>query len=174
MQSQTILAISLFFHLSATVIWIGGLVITSVLVWPEARRTLSDSPALAAFLHRLRRRFTPLANMSLAVLIVTGLTQMSMDVNYDGVMQFTNPWSRAILLKHVALAGMVVAGLLLQYGVAPAMERAAVLMERAKGEAGLAAQADWARLRQREIRLTWLNLALAVVVLACSAWAGSI
>jgi uncharacterized membrane protein len=35
MMSQPILAISLFFHLLATVFWIGGLVTLTVLVWPE-------------------------------------------------------------------------------------------------------------------------------------------
>src|SRR6187549_2402877 len=101
MNNQTILAISLFFHLMSTVIWIGGLVILSILVFPEARRALENQPALYTLLSRIRKRFTPLSNLALAVLIVTGLTQMSLDSNYEGILQITNTWSVVLLLKHI-------------------------------------------------------------------------
>lgn len=165
-MSPLILAISFFFHLVATVVWIGGLVIMTILVWPEMRRTLEREPALFALLSRLRRRFVPLANLSLVVLVVTGLIQMAGNPNYDGLMQFSNEWSRAILLKHIAIAGMVICGVVLQYGVSPALERASLLLERGKGD-----PAEWERLRRREIRLTWLNVVLGIAVLGFTAWA---
>ncbi len=117
--SPSILAISYFFHLIATIVWIGGLVILMVMVLPEARRVLGENPAFYTLLARLRQRFFPLSNFSLALLVVTGLIQMSGDPHYDGVLQFTNEWSKVILLKHVAIAGMFVCGLALQYWVAP-------------------------------------------------------
>lgn len=169
MSQSTILAISLFFHLTATVIWVGGLLLTVLLVWPEVRRTLSQSPELHRLLQRLRLRFTPWANLSLAVLIVTGLVQMSLNPNYDGLMQFNNPWSRVILFKHIALLGMIVSGAVLQLWVFPALERASLLIERGQG-----GDDDHERLRRQEVRLTWLNAGLGVAVLAFSAWAGSL
>ena len=168
-MSPLILAISYFFHLVATVIWIGGLVILVILVWPEARRALEGSPALYTLLARLRQRFTPLSNLSLAVLVVTGLIQMTADPNYDGMLQFTNEWSRVILLKHIAIGGMFVCGLALHYWVAPALERASLLAQRGKGDAG-----EYARLRRTEVRLTWLNDILGILVLAFTAWATAI
>lgn len=165
-MSQSTLAISYFFHLIATVVWIGGLVILVLLVWPEARRILASSPALYGLLTRLRKRFFPLANLSLAVLIVTGLFQMAGDPNYEGMLQFDNQWSQVMLLKHVAIGGMVISGLLLQLGVVPALERASLLAERGKGDA-----AEWERLRRREVRLTWLNVGLGMLVLGFTAWA---
>lgn len=169
MTSQPLYALSLFFHISATVIWIGGLLVTVLLVWPEMRRVLEEQPSLYRLLSRLRKRFFPLSNLALAVLIVTGLFQMTADPNYDGVMQITNEWSRVMLLKHLTIAVMAVAGLILQYGVIPALERASLLVERGKGSLE-----DWSKLRQREIRLTWVSALLGVVVLALSAWAGSL
>jgi putative copper export protein len=169
MSNQTILAISLFFHLVSTAIWIGGLMILSILVFPEARRVLENQPALYTLLSRLRKRFTPLSNLALAVLIATGLTQMSLDPNYNGILQFDNTWSVVMLLKHITIIGMVVCGLILQYAVAPALERASLLAERGKGN-----PEEWAHLRQREVRLTWLNVILGVMVLGFSAWAGSL
>lgn len=165
-MSPLILAISYFFHLVATVVWIGGMVILALLVWPEARRVLADSPGLYRFLTRLRKRFLPWSNLSLAVLIVTGLIQMTADPNYEGMLKFSNDWSRAILLKHIAIAGMVFCGIALQFWVVPALERASLLVEREQGD-----PETWARLRRYEVRLTWLNIALGILVLAFTAWA---
>lgn len=164
--SQTVLAIAYFFHLIATVVWVGGLVVLTILVWPEARRTLGGNPALEPLLAGLRRRFMPLTNFSLVVLTVTGLVQMTGDPNYDGVLQFGNEWSRVILLKHVAIAGMFACGLILQFNTIPALERASLLAERGKGD-----PTTWSRLRRTEMRLTWINVALSILVLAFTAWA---
>ncbi len=165
-MSPSILAISYFFHLLATIFWIGGLAVLTIMVLPEARRVLGTNPAFYSFLARLRRRFLPLTNLSLAVLVVTGLIQMSGDPHYDGVLQFTNEWTRVILFKHIAVVGMFVCGLALQFGVAPALERATLLAEHHKGDPD-----DLERLRRRESRLTWLNLLLGVLVLGFTAWA---
>ena len=165
-MSTSVLAFSYFFHLLATVFWIGGLVVLVVLVWPESRRVLEGNPALHQFLTRVRRRFLPLSNLSLAVLVVSGLLQMTGDPNYEGVLQFTNEWSRVILLKHIAIAGMFICGLALQLWVAPALERVALLAERGKDD-----PTEWARLHRAEVRLTWANLGLGVLVLAFTAWA---
>lgn len=168
-MSQSILAISYFFHLIATIIWVGGLVVMVILVWPELRRTLTGNPALLTLLTRLRQRFFPMTHLSLAVLIVTGLIQMTGDPNYEGVLQFTNEWSRVILLKHIAIGGMFVCGMVMQFWVMPALERASLLIERGKGD-----PAEWERLRRSEVRLTWVNTLLGVVVLGFTAWATAI
>lgn len=165
-MSPSILAISYFFHLIATIVWIGGLAILTIMVLPEARRVLGTNPEFYSLLARLRKRFTPLSNLSLVVLVVTGLVQMAGDSNYDGVLQFTNEWSRVILYKHIAVLGMFVCGLALQYWVVPSLERATLLAERHKGDA-----AELDRLRARETRLTWVNLILGMLVLGFTAWA---
>ena len=103
------------------------------------------------------------------MLVVTGLFQMTADPNYEGVLQFTNEWSRAILLKHIAIAGMVICEVALQFWVVPALERATLLLERSKGDA-----AEWERLHKLEVRLTWVNLILGVLVLGFTAWATAI
>lgn len=168
-MSPSFLALSYFVHLIATVVWIGGLVILTILVLPEARRTLADHPALLAFTGRLRKRFTPLTNLSLVVLVATGMFQMAGDSNYDGFLQFNNAWSIAMLLKHLAVIGMVGAGVLLQFGTLPALERASMLLERGKGDT-----ADYERLRRRESQLTWVNTLLGIAVLAFTAWATAV
>ncbi len=165
-MSPLFLAISYFFHLVATVVWLGGLALLVLMVWPETRRALSQHPAVYTFLSRLRRRFFPIANFSLLVLVVTGMFQMPASPHYEGMLAFDNEWSRAILFKHIAVVGMVICGLALQYLVAPALERASLLVERGKGDPD-----EFARLRRREVRLTWANVGLGALVLAFTAWA---
>jgi uncharacterized membrane protein len=165
--------VSLFFHLLATVVWIGGLVLMTVLVWPEARNALAQgtNPALMTYLDRLRNRFNPLATLSLIVLIVTGLYQMARDPNYEGVLQFNNTWSRAILIKHIAVIGMIIAGAVMQWSVIPAIERANLYLSQGKKAPNLP---DVESLRRRERRLVVVNCALGVLVLMFTAIATSV
>src|SRR6478736_1503229 len=126
---DALLAFSFFLHLVATIVWLGGLLFMIVIVWPETRALIArqdQSGALLDLLDRLRKRFYPLANLSLIVLIVTGLFQMDRNPHYDGLLQLTNDWTRAILLKHVAVLGMLVVGVLAQWVVIPALDRASL------------------------------------------------
>lgn len=158
-----ILALSYWLHMIATIVWVGGLALMALVVWPGARAVLGPGPQLAALLRTLQRRFEPLAWGSLAVLIATGLTQMAANENYTGLLQIDNAWAVAILIKHLAIGGMVLIGLYLQFTVQPALTRLALLESR-----GLDAP-DAQSLRRRELALTRLNLLCGILVLGFTA-----
>ena len=164
--SPSLLAPSLFLHLLATVVWLGGLFLLTLLVWPEARRSLADNPERYRLLERLQRRFQPFSWLSIVVLLVTGLYQMTVNPHYEGMLQFNNSWSRAILLKHLAMAGMVVCGILLQWRVVPALRRVGWLLDQGRCDAG-----EWQRLRRQELRLARMSVALGLLVLLFTALA---
>ena len=164
-MSEAALAISLFFHIAATVIWIGGILLITFMVVPELNRVLAEQPALLQLLRRLRERFTVLGNLALAILVVTGVLQMSTDPNYEGLLSFSNRWSQVLLLKHILIIALAALGLMLQFGLAPALERTSLLLERGAGDADA-----WQTLRARERRLTLLIALLALAILAASAW----
>jgi len=168
-MSQSVLVISLFFHILATVVWIGGILIITLLVIPEVNRILADQPALYKTLQRLRKRFYPISNLALVVLIVTGLSQMTADPEYDGLLQFDNTWSQVLLVKHMLIIIMALVGVVLQFSIAPALERTTLLLERGKGDS-----TEWDKLRGREQRLTWVMIGLAILILAMSAWLSAI
>ena len=69
------------------------------------------------------------------------------------------------MFKHIAILGMFVCGLILQYQVVPELERATLLVEHHKGD-----PAELERLRRSEARLTWINVGLGVLVLGFTAW----
>jgi putative copper export protein len=102
--SHSLLAGSFFLHLAATVVWIGGMALLVLVIYPLQRR-VNDDPA--RLLDAIEARFRPLANFSLLVLLVTGVFQTGNDEFYGGLFNFDNDWSRAMLGKHIAFAGMV-------------------------------------------------------------------
>ena len=101
---QAALTIAFWFHMAATIVWIGGLFYQAVVVNPVLERFPDQRGRLAI---DLRRRFQPLAWLSLFVLIGTGLLQMSGNPNYVGLFAITNPWSRTILTKHIVIGLMI-------------------------------------------------------------------
>lgn len=164
-MSPYLLALNYWLHLMATVVWIGGLATMALVVSPGLARSMGDDGRRADVLAELRRRFRPLANLSLAVLLVTGMVQLAGDANYDGFLRLSNTWARAILLKHVAVGGMVLVSVYLQWSLGPAIERARLLAARAGSEAQLPA------LHARERLIARVNIALSVVVLLLTALA---
>ena len=111
---STVLAVLFAVHLLAAVVWIGGLVMLALVVTPGVQRVLRPATAgktpaqnpIEAMLTELERRFTPLANLSLVVLVATGMLQMSVNENYGGFLQLSNTWAWAMLFKHLASIGL--------------------------------------------------------------------
>lgn len=151
------LALAFWLHMAATIVWIGGLFFQSVVLAPA----LSEISQRAALLERLQRRFQPLAWLSLAVLIGTGLVQMSANPNYQGLLSIGNPWSRAIFAKHLAIG--------LMFGVAG--YQTWVLQPRIARQAMVGATDDS---RRRFNRLAHVNLALGLLVLGLTALARTV
>ncbi len=158
------LAVAFWLHMLATVAWIGGLFVLSLLVLPAARRSLPIAEQ-TALLEAIQRRLDPLAWFSLALLVATGLFQMSANPNYEGFLAVRNPWAVAILIKHLFVGGMVVVGAVQTWGVLPALRRAMLLQQKR----GSARNVDGPRRRQES--LLRLNLVLAIIVLALTALA---
>jgi uncharacterized membrane protein len=165
-----IIAVSYFFHMAATVVWVGGITMLTLIVYPVTRKVLAGNDGLrGTLIAEINRRFSPLAMISLATLIVTGLSQMAVNPNYTGLLKIDNAWAWAILLKHVAFGVMTLIGGYSVWGLTPAITRLALLEARGKLTGD-----ELAGLRRREERLNQLNLAMALVVLVFTALARSV
>lgn len=146
----------------ATVVWIGGLSALALLVVPAARKAVPGE-GYAALLGEVQRRLDPLAWLSLALLVATGLVQMSANPNYEGFLAFDNQWAIAILVKHILFLGMVGISAYMTWFVMPGLRRAALLQ--ARGKEPQAVQG----LQRREAWLLRLNLALGILILGLTA-----
>jgi uncharacterized membrane protein len=149
--------------MAATVAWVGGLVFQSLLL-PSATRSL-EPLSRARLYAALARGFQPVAWISLAVLIFTGLSQMAAHPSYAGFLTIDGRWAQAILAKHLAFGAMVLVAGWQTWGVQPHLDRLLLLQA-----AGAQPSDDElpGTLRSWD-RLTRANAALALVVLALTA-----
>jgi uncharacterized membrane protein len=158
------LSLAYWLHMMATVAWIGGLVALVVLVLPVARRVLA-SDSYAIFLEQVQRRLDPLGWLSLAVLLATGLFQLSANPNYEGFISISNRWAVVILIKHILFFGMIGVSAYLTWGILPSLRRMALM--RAKGIEAL----DANKLQKQETLLLRINLFLGILILGLTSLA---
>lgn len=161
-----ILTLSQWLHLLSTVVWLGGLTLMALVAWPAVQKHVLEAKQWA----QLQQRFTPWANLSIVILWITGFLQMTADPNYEGFLDFSTLWAQAILIKHLAVIGMMVFGLYLQWRLQPALARLVLLEKKQPDKAE--EERQW--LAQKENRLVILSLVCAVAVLFCTAVATAI
>lgn len=164
-MSTLTLALIYWLHLIATVIWLGGLAALALIVWPGMLQKSGEDPARGV-LDAIERRFWPLANVSLVMLIVTGTLQMSDDSHYKGFLRIDTPWAIGLLAKHAVIGTIIVASIAIQWSVQPALDRAAMLSRRGD----TAAKQEEAALRLRARQLTLFSFGLGILVLMLTAY----
>jgi uncharacterized membrane protein len=150
-------------HLVATVVWLGGLMMFSLFLYPMLRQHPNRALVLS-----LQKRFRPMANLSLVVLLGTGMVQMSADENYSGFLTIAeNTWSLAMFLKHMAFGGMILLMLFIQFVIVPELERANLLATKGDTTALEAVMA-------REATLTRVLMMLGGIILIFTALATAV
>jgi uncharacterized membrane protein len=158
-------ALVFWLHMLATVAWLGGLAAIAILVLPAAKQVLKPADQLA-FIAGIQKRLEPLAWFSLAILIVTGLFQLSVNPHYDGFLSTSGDWSLAILTKHIFVVLMIIVSAIQTWEVLPAIRRGLVRIEK-----GQVSEEEVRRLQKRETLLLRLNIGLSILILAATAFA---
>lgn len=161
------LAIAYWLHMAATIVWIGGLFFQAAILAPSIARSV-PGPSRAGLLLAVRRRFEPLAWLSLAVLAFTGMMQMAASPHYAGFLQIHDRWSAAILAKHALIVIMVCAAAVQTWVIQPRLDRMVILNAR-----GASPAAELELLLRRQARLSAANLTLGLIVLGLTAIARS-
>lgn len=100
-MSQILIALSVWLHALATVVFIGHYVLLSILYLPALQ---NDG---GTFLSAISKRSRPWMYASLLIFMATGIYLMFADPNYLGVGDFGNFWSAMMLVKHVLIVGMI-------------------------------------------------------------------
>lgn len=148
----------------ATVLWLGSLALLSLIVIPAMRRSL-DAKNQIKLMAAIQKRIDPLAWFSIALLLVTGMFQMSASPNYDGFLAISGQWATSILLKHIVFAAMIGVSAAQTWWLLPSMQRA-MLRQQKNGKL-----VEVATLQKREALLLNLNFVLAILVLGMTALA---
>jgi uncharacterized membrane protein len=158
-----VLAAAFWLHMAATVAWIGGLFFQAAVLNPILAAS-RHSELWEDILHGMRRRFQPIAWLSLAVLVATGLTQMEANPQYQGFLAISNRWAQAILIKHAVIALMVAAAAYQTWYLQPKLERALLLDAKRPSTSNTRQSAV-----RSALRLTRINVILGFAVLALTA-----
>lgn len=157
------LTASFWLHMLATVSWVGGQAIISLILIPLGRKTLPEE-GFQNLISRINKRMSGIGWFSLMILIGTGLIQINANESQSGFLSVTTDWGLAITIKLVVFGVILALTAYQTWSIAPIIERTAILQSRGKTP-----PVEMAALRQREVQLMRVNLALSIIVLLLTA-----
>lgn len=102
-MSEILIAISVWFHALATVVFIGHFVLLAGIYLPALSKN-------GTALSEISKRSRPWMYASLLVFMVTGTHLMLIDAGYLGFMDFGNLWGILMLVKHILIVAMIALG----------------------------------------------------------------
>ena len=103
-MSQILIALSVWLHALATVVFVGHYLLLSGIYLPVLEKNGGT------ILSEISKRSRPWLYGSLLIFILTGTYLMLIDPGYLGFMNFGNFWGILMLIKHILVLGMIAAG----------------------------------------------------------------
>jgi len=140
-------------HSVATVIWIGGITFILFIVIPSAKQVLGIEAG--KLMGDISKRFTPIVNYSIILLIVTGAVLTAVNKQFLGIGNLGNSWSLGLIVKHVLVLGMVAVHFYRGLVLAPKITRTEPASEKAS-------------LQKLSLNLVKVNFCLGLMVLLFS------
>src|SRR4030042_642699 len=154
-----VVALSHFLHVMGTVVWIGGILMTLLVILPGSKAALESPPMVGKLMKEVAKRYTPLANISILLLIATGIIMLYYDKNYTSFLDLKKSWNVVIAIKHSFVATMVLIhfyrGLILN----PKIEKFSSKLDEIRS----------ARLKKISMDLVKVNLVMGIIVLLLTA-----
>lgn len=92
-----------FFHLLATIAWIGGMFFNVLILMPTVSKTL-DPASAGKFMAVLFKRIRVMVYVSLLILFVTGIPMKIASEYYVAIINFDTSWETVSFIKHVFVA----------------------------------------------------------------------
>jgi uncharacterized membrane protein len=113
-MKTVIVSVCHFLHLLATVVWIGGIAMILLVILPGARNSL-DAKNMGEVMKEVARRFTPLANASIVILVITGLLIGHVEKGFFGFGTWETP-GKAVLVLILSCSLMTIYDMLFSGG----------------------------------------------------------
>lgn len=99
-----VLLLSHFLHVLGAIAWIGGILMIIYVILPSSKATIESTPMVGKLMKEVARRFTPLANISIFMLIGTGIVIASYDGSYSSIRNW-NGASHVLIIFKIILVG---------------------------------------------------------------------
>lgn len=152
-MKEVILVLCYWLHLITTVVWIGGIFFILFITIPSAKQVLGAEAG--KLMGETSKRFIPLANYSIIVLIITGVALTAVSKQFTIIENFRNTWSSNLIVKHVLVLGMIAVHFYRGYVLAPEIARTEPASEKAS-------------LQKLSLNLVKVNFFLGLIVLLFS------
>ena len=107
-MSEILIALSTWLHALATVVFIGYFVLLALIYLPAIKDKYDVT--VGEILGEFSKRSRAWMYAALLTFMITGFHLMLVDPYYLGVGNFGNIWSILMLVKHVLILGMILAG----------------------------------------------------------------
>ena len=157
-MSGLVVAISYWLHLIATSVWIGGIIFVLFIAIPSSKNVLgADAGKLMG---EVSKRFTTLANYSIALLVISGVVLMGLSKQLSGIWT-PNSWTTILILKHVLVLGMIIVHFYRGLFLAPKIMKTISATEKAT-------------LQKLSLNLVKVNFSMGIVVLLPSGMASAL
>ena len=149
---QILLGLLNWLHLTATVIWFGGMTTNALIVAPSAGASL-EPPAVGKLMSTIMKRFRPVVYISILIIIITGA--MITSIMNPAFIDLATEWGMVSLIKHVVIAITVIAVIYSFEVLAPKVARVA-----AQGPSP-----ELAQLQKIQMNVAKIGLVMALVIL---------
>lgn len=141
-----------FFHLLATVFWIGGMIFMNFILYPA--QTVIAPAERGKLMGTIAKKFSIFAWLSVAILLVTGLIKTPSGF----LLNTTSHFGLWLTIKHVLILFMIVLGLILSLHLAPKMQKLAPKPGEKPSSGFISNQAILSR-------VSFINMVLGIMVL---------
>lgn len=105
MMRDLLIITSAWLHLISTVVWVGGISFILFVAMPSARQVLGQDAG--KLMGEVSKRFTPLANYSILLLVITGIAMTLLKGYFSGFRFFEGYRSLTLSLKYILAFGMI-------------------------------------------------------------------
>ena len=157
----TLLAIANFLHLIATMTWIGGMIVSRLIIGPALAGLPPETRRSA--MRAIGERGASYTYGALVIFVITGLAMLSQNPNYAGLLVFDTLWTRIILVKHAVIVLLVISTAYVNETV-----------NRKLAALGPGNDTEYARWAERRTDLGDMNFLLGLIILGLTAIATSI
>ena len=132
---------------------------TLFVILPGSKTALESPLIVGKLMKEITKRFTPLANISIILIIVTGIIIFYYDKNYTSFLDLENRWNIVIALKHVFVATMIIIH----------FYRGLILNPKIESFSSQPNEKQASRLKRISLDLVKINFALGIIVLLLTA-----
>ena len=145
-----------FFHLLATVVWIGGMFYMDLILMPSLAKI--DPGERGKLMGIIAKKFTIAAWSAIIVIIITGILKTPSNMYFDT----SDEYGTYLFIKHVLVIGAIIVGLIITLVIVPKLKQSTP-------KPGERPSEEFISYSKKIEHLSKTNLILGILILICAA-----